>query len=141
MLAMMIPLYWTDLDTTQRILVAVGVACVLGVGLVIRSQDIRLSHLVAEFMWPAAAFVSMSTMRSQLESEADQLTSELDESDGPALNAAFLAGRSYVFELVTSTADAARKEFVSVESELDERISKEVRRRLDEVDERLNGLL
>jgi hypothetical protein len=82
----------------------------------------------------------MVTMRSQLESEARRLSAELENNDQGIAANAFIEGRSYVLGLVSETRYAAHREFAAVRGQLDERISAEVARRLDEVDKRLEEL-
>jgi hypothetical protein len=140
MLAMMTPLYWGDLDSGQRVLAIIGLGAIVVVGLLLMPEPIQWSHLAAELLWPAAAFYSVATMRSQLESETTRLSDELEESDMATMANAFAEGRSYVLGLVSETRYAARRSFVAVRNELDERIADEVARRLDEVDKRLEEL-
>jgi hypothetical protein len=140
MVAMMMPLYWDDLDGTEQVLAVAGIGTVLAVGLLLHPERIQWSHVIAELLWPAAAFYSMATMRSQLESETKRLSAELEEGDKSIVANAFAEGRSYVLGLVSETRYAARREFAAVGAQLDERISAEAARRLDEVDKRLEEL-
>jgi len=140
MLAIMVPLYWGDLDSNQQVLAVAAIATIFAVGLFLFPERIKWSHFIAELLWPAAAFYSMVTMRSQLESEARQLSAELENNDQGIVANAFIEGRSYVLGLVSETRYAAHREFAAVKGQLDERISAEVARRLDEVDTRLEEL-
>ncbi len=140
MVAMMMPLYWDDLDGTEQVLAVAGIGTILAVGLLLHPERIQWSHFIAELLWPAAAFYSMATMRSQLESETKRLSAELEEDDKSIVANAFAEGRSYVLGLVSETRYAARREFAAVGAQLDERISAEAARRLDEVDKRLEEL-
>lgn len=140
MLAMMVPLYWGDLDSSQQVLAVAAIAAIFAVGLFLLPERIQWSHFIAELLWPAAAFYSMVTMRSQLESEARRLSAELENNDQGIAANAFIEGRSYVLGLVSETRYAAHREFAAVRGQLDERISAEVARRLDEVDKRLEEL-
>jgi hypothetical protein len=137
MLAMMLPLYWADLDTNQRVLSIAGIAAILAVGLFLFPERIQWTHLVAELLWPAAAFYSMSTMRSQLESEAERLSAEFENNDKAIVANAFAEGRSYVLGLASETRYEAHRDFAAVRGQLDKRISAEVERRLNEIDKRL----
>jgi hypothetical protein len=140
MLAMMVPLYWGDLDSTERLIVIVGIAAICSVGLFLFPERIQWSHFIAELLWPTAAFYSTVTMRSQLESEAKRLSAELEKDDRAIIANAFAEGRSYVLGLVSETRYAARRDFAAAGEQLDERISAEITRRLDEVDKRLEEL-
>jgi hypothetical protein len=137
MLAMMVPLYWADLDTNQRILAISGIAAILAMGLFLFPERIQWTHLVAELLWPTAAFYSMSTMRSQLESEAERLGAVSESNDKAIVANAFAEGRSYVLGLASETRYAAHRDFAAVKGQLDKRISAEVERRLNEIDKRL----
>jgi hypothetical protein len=140
MLVMMMPLYWSDLHPNQRLLAISGIGAILVVGLLLFPERIRWSHLIAELLWPAAAFYSMATMRSQLESDARQLNAQLEESDKVVVANAFAEGRSYVLGLVSETRYSAHREFAAVREQLDQRLSAEAARRLNEVDQRLEEL-
>jgi hypothetical protein len=139
MIAMMMPLYWGDLDARHRVVAVGGVGTIVALGLALFPERIDWSHVFAEVLWPAAAFYSMSTVRTQFELEAGRLTAELEKEDQVALDEAFVEGRSYVLGLASETRHAARQEFAVAEG-LDERIGAEVERRLDEVDQRLEEL-
>ena len=95
---------------------------------------------MAELLWPAAAFYSMSTMRSQLASDALQLSAELEKEDQRAVVNALAEGRSYVLGLASETRYAARRDFAAFQGQMDPRIRAEVGHRLDEVDKRLEEL-
>ena len=140
MIAMMMPLYWLDLDTTQRAIAVVAIAFILGVGLVLFPEPIDWSHFVAELLWPAAAFYSMSTVRSQLAVDAKWLDDDLEAAAQGTLDNAFAEGRSYVLGLASETRYGAHRDFAVAREHLDERLSAEVERRLDEVDKRLEEL-
>ena len=140
MVALMMPLYWNDLDTAQRVVAVTGVVAILTLGLLLFPERIQWSHFVAELLWPAAAFYSMSTMRSQLASDALELSAELEKEDRRALANALAEGRSYVLGLASETRYAARRDFATLKEQMDGRISAEVERRLDEVDKRLEEL-
>jgi hypothetical protein len=140
MVAMMMPLYWGDLGTTQRVLAVAAVGGIVALGLTLFPEQIEWSHVVAELLWPAAAFYSISTLRTQLELDAKQLNAELEEQDQGVLTNAFAEGRSYVLGLASETRYAARRDFTAAREHLDERVSVEVERRLNEVDKRLEEL-
>jgi hypothetical protein len=140
MLAMMVPLYWSDLNGTGKLLVSVGIGAVIAVGLLLFPEPIRWSHFVVELLWPSAAFYSMLTMRSQLEGEAKQRSTKLELDDRATIANAFAEGRSYVLGLVSKTRYEARRDLAAVRDRLDKRINDEVTRRLDEVDKRLEEL-
>jgi hypothetical protein len=137
---MMVPLYWSDLNGTGKLLVSVGIGAVIAVGLLLFPEPIRWSHFVVELLWPSAAFYSMLTMRSQLEGEAKQRSTKLELDDRATIANAFAEGRSYVLGLVSKTRYEARRDLAAVRDRLDKRINDEVTRRLDEVDKRLEEL-
>ena len=140
MLAMLLPVYWDDLDMTQRITSVVFIGVIVATGITLFPEPIKWSHLALAALWPAAAFYSMSTVRTQLESDTSRLNAELEKEDLAVLANAYAEGRSYVLGLVSETRYSARRSFTAVRGQLDERICAEVERRLDEVDERLGEL-
>jgi hypothetical protein len=140
MLVMMVPLYWGDLDRSERVWAIAGMGAILAMGLLLFPGRIQWSHVIAELLWPAAAFYSMATMRSQLELEAKQLSAELADSDVAIVANAFAEGRSYVLGLVSETRYAAHRDLAAVWEQLDERLRAEAARRLNEVDKRLEEL-
>ena len=140
MLAMMMPLYWGDLDAFQQVLAILGVGAILATGLALFPERIQWSHYLAELVWPAAAYFSTATMRSQLQADAKRLSNDVRENDTNVLTRAFADGRSFVLELASAARYEAHRDFAAVGPQLDERINAEVRRRLDEVDKRLEEL-
>jgi len=140
MVSMMVPLYWSDFDSVQRCLVVGAIGVVIGVGLVLFPEAVQWSHLIAELLWPAAAFFSMMTLRSQLDVEAVERGQKLELAAQTSLASAFSEGRSFVLELASATRYAAHRDFEGVRDQLDPRISAEIQRRLTEVDKRLKEL-
>jgi hypothetical protein len=96
MIAMMMPLYWFDLDMVQRIAAVGAIVVILAVGLLLFPEPVDWSHFLAELLWPAAASHSMSTVRSQLAADATRLADDLEAEAQFSLANAFAEGRSYV---------------------------------------------
>jgi hypothetical protein len=140
MVALMLPLYWNDLDNGERVMVVSAVISILVLGLFLFPERIAWNHFIAELLWPAAAFYSMSTMRTQLASDALQLSAELEMEDQRSVANALAEGRSYVLGLASETRYAARRDFAAFQGQMDPRVRAEVGRRLDEVDKRLEEL-
>jgi hypothetical protein len=140
MIAMMMPLYWLDLDTAQRVAAVGAIVAILAVGLLLFPEPVDWSHFLAELLWPAAAFYSMSTVRSQLAADATRLGNDLEAEAQFTLANAFAEGRSYVLGLASETRYAAYRDFAAAKGHLDPRLGAEVERRLHEVDNRLEEL-
>jgi hypothetical protein len=140
MIAMMLPLYWFDLDATQRMVAIAAIAAILSIGIMLFPEPVDWSHFIAELLWPAAASFSMSAIRTQLAVDATTLKDALEDAAEDTLANAFADGRSYVLGLASETRYAAHRDFAAVRDQLDERISVEVERRLHEVDKQLEEL-
>jgi hypothetical protein len=140
-LGLILPLYFGEFSTVQQVVVLAGLASVIGVGLVLLPEPVLWTHLICDLLWSVSQALSIVGLGDGLSDDARRLSDQLAGAEEGALTQAFADGRSFVILLVSEAGRNVRRAFEATASVIDPEVAEEIKRRLDEMELRLEQLV
>jgi hypothetical protein len=140
MIAVLMSIYAEELEPRHWWGMGIGVAGVIGLGLLLMPEPIIWSHLFCELLWSAAAALAISGLGSDLTAEAAQVNGQLAEEDDVAISRAFADGRAAVVAMVGDAGRRVREAFEASRPVVLPSMAAEIEQRLDEMGKRLRAL-
>lgn len=140
LLAILGALYWRTGGRLGRVAVLVGAPAVLVMAWLLHPLAMRPQDLALTIVWPLGAFLSALRFEVALKDAVEGHRRDVQAEAVSAEMAAFRDGRATVIKLVRQARDDANHQLCDIRRMLLPQMYENVRRRLEEVDRRLDNL-
>lgn len=141
LLALLGGMYWDKMALPLRWVPAGGAALVVVLGWVLHPVGHQPEHLLIPIGWTLPVLVCASRLARELTLASGRYSQALIEEDEKEEAAAFRSGRDTVTDLVRQARNEAHGRLAVVAATLPPRLLDNVRRRLEEVDRRLETMV
>lgn len=140
LLALLGGMYWERLAPLMRCIAVAGAALVVALGWVLHPVGNHRAHILIPIGWAIPVLVCALRLARELAVASERHAHGLVARDAREQVAAFKAGRSEVISLVRQARDEAHGRLAVVADTLAPQLVGNVRRRLEEVDRRLERI-
>ena len=138
--SMLVTLYGRDMTLKQLEKVAGGLAATAVLGLVLAPKPVVWVDFFSGLLWTVASVASLARMNDLFDEDALSLSAELIERDTGRQQEAFAAGRALPLRLVVEAQETVRTEWQNLKIAPTTAVAREVERRLDEIDRRIEKI-
>jgi hypothetical protein len=138
--SMLVTLYGRDLTPKQLEKVAGGLVATSVLGLVLAPKPVSWVDFFSGLLWTMASVAAMARMNELFDEDGASLAAELVERDSGRRREAFATGRGLPLRLVVEAQETMRSEWHALEIPPPAAVAREVERRLDEIDRRIEQI-
>lgn len=130
-----------ELTPRQRLLVRMGVPCMVALGWLRSPRPRSLRALVSEVVWPIGIGMWARATARAIEADSESRAKEIAREDAQAVRAAYEEGRNRVLGYLSAELEFTERDFAEHADAMDERHCAEARRRLEEIRRELDQLI